>query len=57
MRLNEIEKSTDKLSDKLDKTREENDDLRFQVINLMNLIYKFILKYIFYIIYSLKKEI
>jgi len=30
-RLNEVEKSTETLSERLDKAREENDDLRFQV--------------------------
>lgn len=31
-RLDEVEKSTETLSERLDKAREENDDLRFQVI-------------------------
>ena len=30
-RLGEVEKSTETLSERLDKAREENDDLRFQV--------------------------
>lgn len=32
-RLDEVEKSTETLSERLDKAREENDDLRFQVSN------------------------
>lgn len=31
-RLDEVEKSTETLSERLDKAREENDDLRFQVM-------------------------
>lgn len=30
-RLDEVKKSTETLSERLDKAREENDDLRFQV--------------------------
>lgn len=34
-RLDEVEKSTETLSERLDKAREENDDLRFQVIRII----------------------
>lgn len=34
-RLDEVEKSTETLSERLDKVREENDDLRFQVSILL----------------------
>jgi len=35
-RLDEVKKSTETLSERLDKAREENDDLRFQVRQIKN---------------------
>jgi len=40
-RLNEVEKSTETLSERLDKAREENDDLRFQVSRAAKMARKF----------------